>query len=183
MQGLFCDQNTISSEPGKSHSVDGAYAAALNIPKAHHIYGPGNAQKPDHLIKTMSSEGNSHSDGAYAALNTPEEHHIYGPGNAQEPVNNVLKDPKIMFENYGPGIDQVVYYALEDLSVRDSGKPVDNSPTTPGPDYNVPEVMFQNYGSGIDQPLYYASEDILVRDSGGSVKVRKAPGLGGAKKD
>ena len=122
--------------------------------------------------KTISPERDSHSDGAYASLNIPGGHHIYGPGNVQEPVHNVQQDPKIKFQNYGPGINQPVYYALEDLSVKDLVESVNNGPTDSEPVHNVledPEVMLQNYGSCIDQPMYYALEDLTVKDSMESV--------------
>ena len=118
--------------------------------------------------KTISPERDSHSDGAYASLNIPGGHHIYGPGNVQEPVHNVQQDPKIKFQNYGPGINQPVYYALEDLSVKDLVESVNNGPTDPDRVHNGledPHVMFENHGSSKDQPMYYALEDLTVKDS------------------
>ena len=138
------------------------YASRYEVPQQQVL------KEPLYNQKIISPEGNSHADGAYAALNIPEGHHIYGPGNVQEPVYNGLQDPKIMFQNYGCGFDQPVYYALEDLSIKDSVESLNTGPTEPEPVYNVledPEVMFQNYGSGIDQPVYYAQEDLSVKDS------------------
>ena len=147
-------------------SFSAIYASRYEVPQQQVL------QRPLCNQTAISSEGNSHSDGAYAALNIPEGHHIYGPGNVQEPVYNVLQDPKRMSQNYGSCRDQPLYYALEDLSVKDSVESDNNGPTNAEPVHNVledPEVMFQNYGSGIDQPLYCALEDVSVKDSEESV--------------
>jgi len=149
-------------------SFSASYASRYEVPQQRVIQGRFPSQK------TISSgeEESSHSDGTYAVLNVPEGHHIYGPEKVQEPVYNVLQDPEIMFQNYSPGIDQPMYYALEDLSVKESVESVDNGPANPEPVHNVlddPEVMFQNYGPGIDQPVYYALEDLSVKDSVESV--------------
>ena len=65
-----------------------------------------------------------------------------------------------------------MYYALEDLLVKDSVESVNNGPPDSEPVHNVledPEEMFQNYGSGIDQPVYYALEDLSVKNAVQSV--------------
>ena len=91
-------------------SFSAIYASRYDVPQQQVLQGTSCNQK------TISSEGKSHSDGAYAALNIPEGHHIYGPGNGQEPdhlsgpgntlepVYNVHQDPKIMFQNCGSGV-------------------------------------------------------------------------------
>lgn len=147
-------------------SFSAIYASRYKVPQQQVL------QRPLCNQNTISSEGNSHSDGAYAVVDIPEGHHICGHGNVQEPVYNVLQDPKIMFQNYGSGTDEPLYYTLEGLSVKDSGESVNNGPSDPEPVHNVfedPEVMFQTYGSGIDQPMYYALEDLSVKDSEESV--------------
>jgi len=132
------------------------YASRYEVPQQQVLQGPMCNQK------TISSEGNSHSDGAYAVVNIQEGHHFCGHGNVQEPVYNVLEDPEVMFQNYGPGIGQPLYYASAVLSVKDSVESVDNGPTDPEPVHNVTEdPEFQNYVSGIDQHMYYVLEDLL----------------------
>ena len=146
-------------------SFSAIYASRYEVPQQQRLQGPLCNQK------TISPVGNSQSDGAYATLNIPEGHHIYGPGNVQEPVY-ALQDPEIMFQNHCPGINQPMYYALEDLLVKDSVESVNNGPPDSEPVHNVledPEEMFQNYGSGIDQPVYYALEDLSVKNAVQSV--------------
>ena len=84
-------------------SFSASYASRYEVPQLQVIQGPLPSQK------TISSEEgeSSHSDGTYAVLNVPEGHHIYGPEKVQEPVYSVLQDPKIMFQNYSPDIDQL----------------------------------------------------------------------------
>ena len=118
-------------------------APRYDVPQQHVLQGTSCNQK------TISSEGTSHSDGVYTALSIPEGHHIYGHGNAQEPVYNNFQDPKIMSLNYGSGIDQPLYYAWEDLSVKDSGESVNNGPTEPEPMSNALE---EPYAEGSEEP-------------------------------
>ena len=139
-------------------SFSAIYASRYEVPQQQVLQGPLRNQK------TISSEGSSYSDVAYAVVNIPGGNHIYGPKTAQEPV---LQDPKMMFQNSGPGIDQPMYYALEDLSVKESVESVNNGPTDSEPVHNVTEdseVMFQNSGPGIDQPMYYALEDLSIKN-------------------
>lgn len=126
-------------------SFSATYASRYDVPQQQGLLGTLLDQK------TISSEGNFHSEGAYAALNRPEGHHIYGPGNAQETVYNVLEDPEAMFQSYGSGTDQPVYNVLEDLSVKNSGDSVNNGPTEPEPVYNVLE---EPYAEGSEEPAW-----------------------------
>ena len=131
-------------------SFSATYASRYDVPRQQGLLGTLSDQK------TISSEGNSHSDGVYAALNIPEGHNIYGPGNAQEPVYNVLQDPEVMLQSHGSGTDQPVYNALEDLSVKDSGGSVNNRPTEPEPVYNVLE---EPYTEGSEEPARHGAVD------------------------
>lgn len=169
-------------------SFSATYASRYDVPQQQGLLGTLLDQK------TISSEGNFHSEGAYAALNRPEGHHIYGPGNAQETVYNVLEDPEAMFQSYGSGTDQPVYNVLEDLSVN-SGSSFHNGPTEPEPVYNVLEEPYAEGSeepawSGavtVDGPVYNTLEEPNQYDgypckNDPVYNVLEAPGLSGSKK-